>query len=232
MKEIKEILQLLILATILSLVVWLIFFKKPQKVVEYKYRTITTRIPYPYSVPEPYPVPTPPSKVIVYEIDSIALDSLKILLQGQELIIAGLRDSIRINEAFLKQFPRNPKLLSLEVKKDSIKMDLLEISGYPGDWYLPVDFNHYSYRWNLSSGFTRKNVKPTILPPTLKEPFANYFVGGGVDLWHRMPYISARAEKQFSSTRLYIGTQIGLLELDRSNLHVGVEYQLNGKNKP
>lgn len=232
MKELKEILQLFILIILLGLTIWAIFFRKPEKIIEYRYTTITEYSPNPYVLPKPLPLPTPPSTVVFYEIDSLAIDSLKILLQDQEVIISGLKDSIRLSEAYLKQFPYNPKLLSLAFKKDSFRMDLLEITGQLGNWTFPIDLNYHEYHWNARSGFTRKNIKPTLLPPTLKEPFANYFVGGGFDTWHKMPYLSARAEKEFSSIRLYVDTRIGLLELDRSNFNVGLEYHINGKINP
>jgi len=232
MKKVKELLELIIVTLILGLVVWYVFIKKPVPTIEYVYTTDTIYLRHSYKVPEPYPVFTPPIRITNYVIDSSAIENYKILLQNQDIIIAGLEDSIRIHESYLKQFPTNPKLLSLDIKKDTFRMDLLEITGYPGDWLFPIDLNYFSYRWDVLNGFTRKKVKPTLLPPTSGTPFANYYVGGGVDLWHMMPQITGRAEKQLASIRLYLDMRVGLLDINSSNLTIGAEYQIHGKKHP
>jgi len=232
MKKFIEYLEIILLIILVGIVIWFILFKKepvPEPRVEYVYVTDTIKVPVPYEVEKPFPVPTPPIQVVEYIVDSAALDSLTILLQNQSLILAGLRDSIKINEAYIKQYPTSPKLLALEAKRDSFSMDILNINGLVWEYIFPWDLNYYSYRWNPEVGFTRIDVPPGALPPTEKEPFANYFVGGAVDIWHTMPQLSFRAEKSMSSFRLYVDTRVGLLDLDRSSLSVGIEYQINGK---
>ena len=229
MKQVNTFLKLLILLGVIGLVVYLVFFRKPVPTVEYKYITDTIVDSIPYEVLVPYKVETPPITIIEYAIDSVAIKEYRLIVRTQNLIIAGLTDSIQVNEAFLKQFPSNPKILGLDLKRDTLKIGLLEIAGVSKGYTWPIDLNYYSYRWNLEDGFTRERLKPTVTPLTLKEPFANYFVGGGVDMWHLMPQVSFRAEKQLSSVRLYIDTRLGLLDIDNSNLSIGIEYQINGK---
>lgn len=229
MKKIKSFLEIILLTIIVGIVVWYVFFNKPIPEVVYEYTTDTIYDSIPYSVPEPYAVYTPPITLTEYMIDSALLDSMELLLQDQYIIIAHLQDSIKVHANYLKLYPLNPKVLGIDMKKDTFEIGLLEIAGITRSYRWPIDLNFYSYRWNLEDGFTRERLKPTLLSPTLKEPFANYFVGGNVDIFHRTPMITARAEKQLSSVRLYISTQLGLLDLNSSNFQVGVEYHINGK---
>lgn len=229
MKQVNTFLKLFLVLVLVGLVVWLVFFRKPVVTIEYKYITDTIIDSVPYAVPEPYEVYTPPITLIEYVVDSSEIERLRLLLHGQYIIVASLQDSIEIHENFLKSHPSNPKLLGLDLSRDTLQFGLLEISGIPKGYIWPIDLNYYSYRWNLSQGFTREEIKPTVLPPTLKEPFANYYVGGAVDIWNLMPQVSFRAEKELASVRLYIDTRIGLLDVNTSNLSLGIEYHINGK---
>lgn len=229
MRVIKEFLELFIVSAILAIVVWFVFLKKPVKTIEYIYDTDTVYVPEPYEVPKPYSVATPPITITKFLIDSSIIERYELAIRDKDLIIKGLEDSLVINNLYLTQYPSNPKILSMGLKRDTIKLGFLEIAGNIEEYKTPIDLNRYSYRWNLLDGFTRRKVAPTLSPPTLEEPFANYFVGGGVDLWHMMPQVSFRAEKQVASIRLYIDTRVGLFDIDRSNLSVGIEYQINGK---
>ena len=215
----------------MGLIVWDLFIRKhplPEPEISYQYVTDTVWDSIPYAVLEPYPVYTPPRIVTFYEVDSTALDSLVILLHNQDLLIASLLGRWdTISQAYIKQYPSNPKLLAIDLKRDTMSMWLLNITGIPQEDKWPIDLARFDYRWNYAAGLSRHSTSS----PPIKEqqPFANYFVGGGVDLLYLSPYISGRIEKDWARIRLYGNIDAGLLKKESSGIKLGVDYKLNGK---
>jgi hypothetical protein len=231
--KIRHIIEILLLFLIIGLIWWFVFFKKDKPIepsISYVYITDTIYDSIPYSVPEPYPISTSPRTVTIYLIDSLALDSLTLLLSQQSILIAGLKDTIRIHEGYLKQYPYNPKLVAIDLRRDTMSMGLLNITGIPQEDRYPLDLGQFDYRWNYEAGLTRH---PTQTPPIEEQqPFAYYFVGGGVDLLYLSPYLSGKMEKDWARIRLYGTVNVGLLKRESSGIFIGIDYKLNGQNRP
>lgn len=230
MKKLQKYLIIINLCLIIGIILYFsLFRKKPipsQPIYNYITDTIHDSIPYP--IPIPYLITTPPRIVTEYLVDSVAIDSLKLLMTQDSIIIAGLKSQILIHQNYLKQFPRNPKLLSLDLKRDSLVLGLLQISGIPEKDKWPIDLNLYSYRWDFNNNFTRTDI--TQLPPTRQRLNLQYFVGGGVDLLYLSPYVSGRIEQEWTRIRLYGNAQVGLLKKESSTLEIGAEYKINVKS--
>ncbi len=229
MKQLNTFLKLIILLAIVGLVVYSMFFWKPAPVIEYKYVTDTIHDSIPYEVSVPFRIETPPSVIVEYVIDSTALDEYKLIIHSQNILIKKLADSLFIHSNFIKAYPSNPKIVGIGLYRDTLQMGLLEIAGVFREYTWPIDLNRYNYRWDLNNGFTRKRLKPTALPPTEKAPFANYYVGGAVDIMQSNFMLTGRIEKSIASARLYTSLQFGLLDITESNFQIGVEYNINGK---
>jgi len=226
----KKITIIILILLIIGLIIWDTFFRIiPTPVpITYNYVTDTIRDSIPYKVPEPYPVPTPPVIITYYETDSSTIKDLQILLSKKEVIIAGLQDSVKIHQNYLKQYPTNPKLLSMDLKRDSLRFGLLSISGQVEERNWPIDLNQFNYRWNIESDLSRHS---TTLPPIERKPFAEYFVGGGYDILYSSPYLSGRIEKNWTRIRLYGDTHIGLLKKESSEIKIGAEYKFKWLQK-
>jgi len=226
----KNIFLIILISFIVSLIIWDIFFRKKPILppeISYQYETDTIWDSIPYIVPEPYPIYTQPYTVTIYTADTNTINSLKMELVEKDLIIISLTDTIRIYEGYLKQYPSNPKLLALDLKKDSMSIGLLNITGIPQENKWPIDLARFNYRWNYVVGLTRY---PTLMPPTKERSPFEYFVGGGVDLLYLSPYVSGRIEKDWASMRLYGNINLGLLNKNISGIKLGVDYNFNGTN--
>lgn len=226
----KNVLIFVLLIIITGLVIWYLDYinsSVPNSQVSYNYVTDTVYIDTTYTIPVSEGLITKPITLIKYRIDSIALDSLNLIINQQNIIIAGLKDSIAISSYYLKQFPRNPKLLSFSLIKDTLRIGLLPISGQIEERVWPIDLNSWGYIWDFNSDLTRH---PTESSTTLDKPFAEYFVGGGVDILWLSPYLSGRIEKDFRRVRLYGDAHIGLLKKETHGLKIGLEYRLNGES--
>lgn len=229
----KKLLIIILIISIIGLIVWDSFIRKhsipkPITLIDYQYSTDTVWVDTLYLIGDPYPVPTPPRTIIRYEMDSVALNYLKLIISKQRIYIAGLKDTITLHENYLKQFPSHPKLIELSLIKDSIMLGLLQISGQAESKQWPIDLNRFKYRWDYINDLTRIETK---LPPIEEKPFAEYFVGGGVDLLWRSPYISGKIEKDLTRIRLYCNANIGLLNHETSSIKIGVDYKFNGKDR-
>jgi len=225
----KRSLIIILIITIIGLIIWDHFFRKhptfdPITIIDYQYVTDTIWEDTLYLLGDPYPVPTPPHIIIKYEVDSITLNYYKLKISNQNILIAGLLDTIAVHENYLKQFPRHPKLIELSLIKDSLLLGLLQISGQAESKNWPIDLNRFDYRWDYINDLTRRNIKT---PPIEEKHFAQYFVGGGVDLLWLSPYIGFTVEKPFRRIRLYSDINIGLLNKNTSGIRLGLKYQIN-----
>jgi hypothetical protein len=226
----KNTLIILCISIIVGFIVWDTFFRKHPIIttIDYQYITDTIIDSIPYKVPEPYPVYTPPSVIRIYVGDSNEVKDLKILLNQKEILIMGLKDTIKVQQAYLKLYPNNPKLLSMDLKKDTLKLGLLPISGQIEERSWPIDLNVFNYRWNIASDLSRHTVK---LPPIENPNYLEYFIGGGYDLLYWSPYLSGKIEKNWTRIRLYGNAEIGLLKKESSSIKVGVDYKFQWHQK-
>jgi len=209
-----------------GLVVWYFFFRKPiipPSDTEYVYVTDTVWLDTVIVVSEPYYIHTPPKTVIIYKTDSSSLDSLSLILKEKEIVIASLKDSISIHENYLKQFPSNPKILGMDLNKDSLSLGLLSISGQTQINSWPINLDRFDYRWVHGSDLSRH---PTQSPPIKERSQTQYFMGGGVDLLKTSPYILGRIQKDWARIMLYGDIRLGLLEIETSGIQIGINYEV------
>ena len=224
----KNTFIIFLFTVITGLIIWDIFFRKhpePKPFIDYRYATDTVYLPSPYAVPEPYAVPTPPRIITYYEVDSSVIDSLNLLLSEKDILIAGLLDTIRISESYLKQYPNNPKLLAIDLQRDTMSMGTLNITGIPQEDKWPIDLSQFDYRWTFAAGLSRH---PVHSPPTKERPTLEYLVGGGVDFLYLSPYMGGRVEMNWTRIRPYVDIRVGLLKIESSEIKLGVDYKLNG----
>lgn len=208
---------------LISLIVYLAFFKKPDVVYVPvpEYETDTVYVPEPYPVPKPYPVPTPPSTVEIYLPDTVAIDSLKLELSKQSILIQGLKDQISVSQNFLKQFPYNPKLIELNLSLDSLSLSFIPISGIPEKQVFPIFLSGFKYRWTIE-GLSSIPIDP----PPVRFPLQPY-TGVGIDLLHLNPYVLMGVEKEYTRIKLYGDLRLGLLDQNRSTINLGINYRFN-----
>jgi hypothetical protein len=214
---------------LLAVIVYLGFFREPKiEFVSYPvYRTDTIYVYETIKVPKPYPVPTPPSTVEIYLVDSLAIDSLKLELSKQNIILQGLYSQIEISQNFLKQFPYNPKLLGLELSFDSLSLSILKTNGIPESQTFPIFLSGFKYRWT-NEGLSSIPIDPR----PINLPLQSY-LGLGVDLLHLSPYVNVGVEKDYTRIKLYGDIRVGLLKTEYSGIDLGIKYKFrfNGVNK-
>lgn len=228
MKTNKVINIILLLVIIVGVIYFKWFYKpEPEHILDpnIQWKTDTLKVPTPYPVPKPYPVKVPPRIVKVFETDTSLIDSLKLLLSEDSILINGLESQISIHKNYLKQFPHNPKLIQLGLQFDTLSLVLLDVSGVVSEKSYPLFTEFYNYQW-LDNNFTRKDNKRK--PPQSKT-YLNYKAGLGYDILYLTPYLQGEVSKGISNFEVYGRIGIGLLDNSSSEIKLGANYNF-GKN--
>lgn len=193
-----------------------------------QWKTDTIKVPEPYTVPVPYDVEVPPRIVKIYEVDSTAIDSLKLLMFQDSIIISGLKNQVAIHQNYLKQFPYNPKLINFDLVFDTLSLTLLDIDGITSAISYPIFIEFYKYNWSAGELTREDNIRQI---PQQKN-YLNYKFGLGYDLLYVTPYLQGEISKDISKFELYGRIGVGLLNIESSEIKLGANYNLdrNGKN--
>lgn len=83
----------------------------------------------PYVEPDPLPIISKPSEVITYPKDTVKPYKELVVLKDTIRLYNNELDKFDISSDFLLQYPEAPKLLSLELSLNSLKLHLLGKSG-------------------------------------------------------------------------------------------------------
>jgi hypothetical protein len=215
-----KILQNILIVLLIAIIVYLFFFRKPESILipDIHYKTDTFRIKEPYPVPVPYPVSVDPKTVIIHVKDTAAIDSLTLLLSEKDILIQGLHSTITVSQDFLKQFPKNPKLIELNLSKDTLGVSTLGLDGIPSRSNYPIYLSEFAYRWT-NQGLTKSTVKPSPAPKTPIQLWG----GGGLNLIYLSPTLDFTAEKDWARIRLFGDIRVGLLNKNATSLNIGLK---------
>lgn len=220
----KTLQTIIILILVLLVSYLLIFYKgKPVSYPEPHYVFDTVFLDKPYPVPLPYPVEVPIQGITVYLKDSVALDSMNILIQEKDFIIQGLEREILISKNFLKQFPSNPKILELNLSSDTLNLSLLNLDGTPSSSNYGLRLSDHKYKWT-NDGLSQIKINPHQVKKSIN---LNYFAGGGVNFLYLSPFASFGLETDIARIRLYSDIEVGLLKHEASSINLGVKYRIN-----
>lgn len=109
--------------------------------------------------PKPNPIYIKPDKVTVYlgVKDSLRLIRINDSLQGVINDSKSKTDTVFISNKFLSLFPKNPKLIAMELKMDSLSITLLDIQANLTTQRFPLQLLHFEYVM-LGSGLTAKKI--------------------------------------------------------------------------
>lgn len=91
--------------------------------------TDSTKSKKPYVEPDPLPIISKPNEVITYPKDTVKPYKELVVLKDTIRLYNNELDKFDISSDFLLQYPEAPKLLSLELSLNSLKLHLLDKSG-------------------------------------------------------------------------------------------------------
>jgi hypothetical protein len=233
MNKIKITSQLISWLLLGIVLVYFLVIKKP-KVPEYEIitHTDTIRIEKPIKPASPYQVKALPKTITEYHIvkvkDLEELAKIKLKVLNDSLIIQDLKQRIAIHENYLKLFPTNPKLISLDLTKTNLSLSLLEIDGIAKKYDYPLSIDQFKYRWS-DGGFSMKRE----ISKEIRNRI-NYYVGvsgafysiQGLKNMEITPFTHFKIEKRWARSNLYLDSSLGLLNNIPTQFQMGIEYNL------
>lgn len=130
----------------------------------------------PYVEPDPLPIISKPSEVITYPKDTVKPYKELVVLKDTIRLYNNELDKFDISSDFLLQYPEAPKLLSLELSLNSLKLHLLDKSGSIIGRGYKLDLANREYLFSnntLSSTVLQSGNKVTnIKVPTVSLSFS------------------------------------------------------------
>lgn len=224
MKTKIQLIQLIATVILLSLFLYRLF-SSPSVVTLPGHNTIKTDTVTKYQIMKPLKplkADITPSKIIEYRIikqkDIDELAKLKLKIQNDSIYISSLEKTVSIHQNYLKLFPESPKLIDFEVNYNKIAFSFLDLNGNLVTSKYPVNLLHYKYRW-VNSGLTANKIR---------NPIRNFniYSGMGYEVLSNSPFAGFKIEQNFTRSRIFIDSDLILLDIDRSTIKIGIEYKL------
>lgn len=109
----------------------------------------------PYVKPDKLPNTLNPNKVTLYPKEMDTLNDISII--SDTIKIKNISDSISILDTYLKNYPLASKLISMDLSKDNLTLDLLNIEGNFITKNYTLDLNSRTYRY-VDNELTYKDI--------------------------------------------------------------------------
>ncbi len=157
--------KLIPILLVIVLVLGYIVLNQRSKIIEQKQelkiaksKTDTILLYKEIKIPVPYKEETKPQKLIMYQdTGSIQYKFLKPITSGWILFNNNKTDSVTISDTFLKLYPHSEKLLSFDLTKNKLNLQLLGINGIPKEKRYQIDVDRYNYRYVNNTLTHKKN---------------------------------------------------------------------------
>lgn len=194
----------------------------PEKV----FKTDTLYIKEPF-IPEDIPKDTvKPKTVVIYQVDSSRLREYQLRIMQDSvkysLLIRGLKDSFLISEVFLKTYPGNPKLLGLNLYRDSLNLTTMTIDGVTKSEKYNLLLQDYNYIWNISGlGYEKTKYKKE-----KRNPFSHYF-GMQYDFFNKQILPIYQIRLNIKKFELNLSASQELMLNENPEIRLGINYKIN-----
>lgn len=165
----------------------------------------------------------PPRTIEIWQVDSSQLSEYKLRVIEDSLkyslIIEGLRDSIRISEVYLKTYPRYPKLLGLDLYRDSLSLTTLSIEGTTKTDKYGLFLQDYNYFWSIDGlGYEKTKYKK-------KANRLSQYIGIQYDILGNMFLPSYQMRLNLNRIELSILASQELYFNNKPELRLGINYK-------
>lgn len=165
---------------------------------------------------------TPPKSYIIWKTEDPKYITIKKVPDSILLKIDSLNKKIAISDSYIKNFPKNDKLINFGLKLDSLNITTINISGNTITKNYPLYLDKFSYQWydNELHHYDIKNKKK------LKNIFNQLYINGGYDFLFKKPTIGAEYFIIINKLKLGVNSNIILQPETKVNLGVNLGYRL------
>ncbi len=195
---------------IIIILALLLYFKgcgkstEVKEILKYNYQTDTIFISSPFTLSKEIKTITPPKIITKYIRDTLTV-YVEIIPDYILVKIKGLKDSLKISQQFLAQYPINSKLIEFNLNKDLFNITLLDTGANILTKEYPINLNHYKYEWYDNELHHKKiNFKES----NKKMDFKSLYLEGGYDFITLSPIMSLSYQLKFKRLKLSIGSDL------------------------
>ena len=166
--------------------------------------------------------PTPPKSYTIWKTEDPKYITIKKVPDSILLKIDSLNKKIAISDSYIKNFPKNDKLINFGLKLDSLNITTININGNTITKNYPLYLDKFSYQWydNELHHYDIKNKKK------LKNTFNQLYINGGYDFLFKKPTIGAEYFIIINKLKLGVNSNIILQPETKVNLGVNLGYRL------
>lgn len=165
---------------------------------------------------------TPPKTITVWK----TLNPENILIEKVPdsilVIIDSLNQMLAISDAYIKNFPKNDKLVNFGLKLDSLNITTINIEGETKTKDYPLYLDRFGYQW-YDNELHHYDVKQK---GKLKNKFNQFYINGGYDFLYQKPTIGLEYFMILGKFKLGANSNLILQPETKINLGLNLGYRL------
>lgn len=130
---------------------------------------------------------TPTKTVIYYQTPNPKNISIEKIPDSLLVYIDSLKNKIAISDAYIKNFPKNDKLITMGLEKNNLNITTLDIEGKTKTQEYPLYLDKFGYQW-YDNSLHHYEVKQR---KDLKNVFNQFYIYGGYNVISKTPNLGA-----------------------------------------
>jgi len=191
------------------------------------FKTDTIKVDKPYAVKgDSFPYKVPPLIIIKYEKDTSNKNSIKCINDSLIKVIDSLGNQLsQINKSFLTQFPNSYKLIGGFFSLDTLKLDLLDVTGNISTQFYPVDYQNYDYQW-YNDKMRAREISYISSSGQSKQKQFSLYGNVGYGLLSKKPMLSMSGDYSIKRFKLSAEPSISIQQNPELNVDLKLGYKI------
>lgn len=165
---------------------------------------------------------TPPKTITYYQTLNPAGIVIEKIPDSMLVLIDSLNQRIAISDKYIKNFPKNDKLINMGLLQDSFNITTIDIEGKTKTQEYPLYLDKFGYQW-YDNELHHYSIKPK---KEFKNVFNQFYINGGYDFLYKTPTIGAEYFILLNRFKVGANANITLQRETKSNLWVSLGYRI------
>ena len=165
---------------------------------------------------------TPPKTVTIWKQGNTEYITLEKVPDSILVHIDSLNHKLAISDQYIKNFPKNDKLVNFGLKLDSLNITTISIDGVTKTKDYPLYLDKFGYQW-YDNELHHYNVKQK---SKLKNKLNQFYINGGYDFYYQRPTIGAEYFIIMDKFKLGANSNLIIQPETKINLGLNLGYRL------
>lgn len=166
---------------------------------------------------------TPPKTITYYQTSNPKNITIEKIPDSILVYIDSLKNKIAISDAYIKNFPKNDKLVTMGLLKDNLNITTLDIDGKTKTQEYPLYLDKFGYQW-YDNELHHYEIKPK---KEFKNVFNQFYINGGYDFLLKSPTIGAEYFILLNKFKIGANAQVILNKETKANAGVTLGYRIS-----